>query len=37
MEGYGRAAYGSDSYYQIRNNTIDIMAIVGQQDLNDLR
>jgi toxin ParE1/3/4 len=34
-KGYRRAAYGSDSiYYRIANNTIEIIAIVGQQDLD---
>jgi hypothetical protein len=37
MEGYGRTAYGSyNIYYRIATDTIDIIAIVGPQDLNDL-
>jgi hypothetical protein len=37
MEGYGRAAYGSDSIYsRIAKDTIEIMKVADQQDLNDL-
>ena len=32
--GYRRSVCGSDSiYYQIRGDTVEIMAIIGQQDL----
>ena len=34
---YQRCACGSDSiYYKINNDVIDIMAIVGKQDLNNI-
>ena len=34
-KGYRRAAYGSDSiYYRISSNVVEIMAIIGQQDLD---
>lgn len=34
---YRRCACGSDSiYYKINNDVIDIMAIVGKQDLNNI-
>ena len=33
--GYRRCACGSDSiYYRINNNIIEIMTIIGKQDLN---
>lgn len=36
-KGYRRAAYGSDSiYYRTSTETVEIMAIVGQQDLEGL-
>ena len=36
-EGYRRCVCGSDSiYYKINDNIIEIMAIVGRQDLNDI-
>jgi toxin ParE1/3/4 len=36
-EGYRRCAYGSDSiYYKINDDIVEIMAIVGMQDLNDI-
>jgi toxin ParE1/3/4 len=36
-KGYRRCACGSDSiYYKIENNTVEIMAIVGSQDLNNV-
>ena len=35
--GYRRCVCGSDSiYFKIDNNVIDIMAIVGKQDLNNI-
>ena len=35
--GYRRCACGSDSiYYKINNDIIEIMAIIGRQDLNDI-
>jgi len=35
--GYRRCVCGSDSiYYKINNETIDIMAIVGKQDLKNM-
>ncbi|MGP1992930.1 type II toxin-antitoxin system RelE/ParE family toxin [Zobellia laminariae] len=35
--GYRRCVYGSDSiYYKINNDIIDIMAIVGKQDLKNI-
>lgn len=34
-EGYRRCVCGSDCiYYKINNDVVDIMAIVGKQDLN---
>ena len=34
---YRRCVCGSDSiYYRINDNVIEIMAIIGRQDLNDL-
>ena len=36
-EGYRRCACGSDSiYYKINNDTIEIMSIIGRQDLKDV-
>lgn len=36
-EGYRRCVCGSDSiYYRINNSIVEIMAIVGQQDLNNI-
>ncbi len=36
-KGYRRCVCGSDSiYYKINNDTIDIMAIVGKQDLKNI-
>lgn len=36
-EGYRRCVCGSYSiYYKINNDTIDIMAIVGKQDLTNI-
>ncbi|MDB2384880.1 type II toxin-antitoxin system RelE/ParE family toxin [Polaribacter sp.] len=35
-KGYRRCVSGIDSiYYKIKKNTVEIMAIVGRQDLND--
>tara|TARA_R110002050_G_scaffold296593_1_gene456809 strand:+ start:345 stop:632 length:288 start_codon:yes stop_codon:yes gene_type:complete len=35
-EGYRRCVCGSDSiYYKINDNIIEIMAIIGKQDLNN--
>ena len=35
--GYRRCVYGSDSiYFRIQNNTVEIMAIIGKQDLENL-
>ncbi|WP_194767693.1 type II toxin-antitoxin system RelE/ParE family toxin [Tamlana sp. I1] len=35
--GYRRCVCGSDSiYFKINGDTIDIMAIVGSQDLNEI-
>lgn len=34
--GYRRCVCGSDSiYYRIKNNVVEIMAIIGRQDLNN--
>jgi len=34
--GYRRCVCGIDSiYYKMNNNVVEIMAIVGRQDLND--
>jgi toxin ParE1/3/4 len=34
---YRRCVCGIDSiYYKINNNVVEIMAIVGRQDLNDI-
>ena len=36
-EGYRRCVCGSDSiYYKINNDNVDIMAIVGKQDLKNI-
>jgi len=36
-EGYSRCACGSDSiYYKINNDEVEIMAIIGRQDLNTI-
>jgi toxin ParE1/3/4 len=36
-EGYRRCACGSDTiYYRINDNIVEIMAIVGMQDLNNI-
>ena len=36
-EGYRRCPCGSDTiYYRINDNTVEIMAIVGMQDLKNL-
>lgn len=36
-EGYRRCVCGSDSiYYRITNNSVEIMAIVGRQNLKNL-
>jgi toxin ParE1/3/4 len=36
-KGYRRCPCGSDTiYYKISKNTIDIMAIVGKQDIDDI-
>ena len=36
-EGYRRCVSGSDSiYYRIENETVEIMTIIGRQDLNDI-
>ncbi len=36
-EGYRRCICGSDSiYYKINDNIVEIMAIVGRQDLNNI-
>lgn len=35
--GYKRCVCGSDSiYFRINNGTVDIMAIIGMQDLNSI-
>ena len=35
--GYRRCVCGSDSiYYKINNNTVEIMAIIGKQDLKNI-
>ena len=34
---YRRCVYGSDSiYYKTTNNTVEIMAIIGKQDLKNI-
>ena len=36
-EGYRRCTCGSDSiYYRINNDIVEIMAIIGKQDLNNI-
>jgi toxin ParE1/3/4 len=36
-KGYRRCVCGSDSiYYRITNDIVEIMAIIGRQDLNDI-
>ena len=36
-EGYRRCVCGSDAiYYRVTNDWVEIMAIVGQQDLNSI-
>ena len=36
-EGYRRCPCGSDTiYYRINDNTVEVMAIVGMQDLKNL-
>lgn len=36
-DGYRRCACGSDSiYYRINNGEVEIMAIIGSQDLNTI-
>ena len=36
-KGYRRCPCGSDTiYYKISKNTVDIMAIVGKQDIDDI-
>ena len=36
-KGYRRCVCGSDSiYYKVNNDTVDIMAIVGKQDLKNI-
>ena len=36
-EGYRRCVCGSDSiYYKINNSVVEIMSIVGRQDLNNI-
>ena len=36
-KGYRRCVCGSDSiYYKINDNVVEIMAIVGRQDLSDM-
>ena len=35
--GYRRCVFGSDSiYFKVNNNIIEIMAIIGKQDLNNI-
>ena len=35
--GYRRCPCGSDSiYYKVNNNTVEIMAIIGKQDLKNI-
>ena len=37
-KGYRRCVCGSDSiYFKINNDTVDIMAIIGKQDLKNIR
>lgn len=36
-KGYRRSVCGVDSiYFRIRNGTVEIMAIIGRQDLNNI-
>jgi len=36
-KGYRRCVCGVDSiYYRINNNTVEIMAIIGRQELNNI-
>jgi len=36
-EGYRRCVCGADSiYFKLKRNTVDIMAIIGRQDLNQI-
>jgi toxin ParE1/3/4 len=36
-DGYRRCVCGSDSiFYKINNNIVEIMAIIGRQDLNNI-
>jgi len=36
-KGYRRCVCGSDSiYYKVNNNTVEIMAIIGSQDLKNI-
>jgi len=36
-KGYRRCVFGSDSiYYKVNNNTVEIMAIIGSQDLKNI-
>lgn len=36
--GYRRCACGSDSiYYRINNNVVEIMTIIGRQDLSNIQ
>ncbi|MDQ7918174.1 type II toxin-antitoxin system RelE/ParE family toxin [Mesonia sp. MT50] len=36
-KGYRRCVYGSDSiYYKVNNDMVEIMAIIGRQDLNNI-
>ena len=36
-KGYRRCVYGSDSiYYRLKNDIVEIMAIVGKKDLNNI-
>lgn len=35
-QGYRRSVCGADStYFSIENNTVEIMSIIGRQDLDD--
>ena len=35
--GYRRCVYGSESiYFRVNDDIVDIMAIIGKQDLNNL-
>ena len=36
-KGYRRCVHGSDSiYFKVNNDTVEIMTIIGRQDLNDI-